>query len=72
MKNDLYTEKANLFKDIKINSNYNHINDNIQSTTISINSTKKYIFSKNNNIKNINKDSSQYGMDVISVESSYK
>ena len=69
MKNELFTEKTNLFKDIKVNTNSNYINDNTQATTIATNSTKKYNYSNNNNIKNINEDSGKYGMDLITVES---
>ena len=69
MKNDLFMEKTNLFKDIKVNTNSNYINDNTQATTIVTNSTKKNNFSKNNNFKSINEDSNQYGMDLITVES---
>ena len=69
MKNELFTEKTNLFKDIKVNTNSNYINDNTQATTIATNSTKKNNYSNNNNIKSINEDSGKYGMDLITVES---
>ena len=70
-KNDVFSEKTNFFKNIKLNSNSNYLNDNTQTTTIATNSTKKNISSKINNIQSLNEDSSQYGvgMNLISAGS---
>ena len=59
---DNNSEKTNFFKNIKLNTNSNYINDNTQTTTIATNSTKKNTSSKINNIQSVNEDSSQYGM----------
>ena len=59
-----FFENTNFFKNIKINTNSNNLNDNTQATTIATNSTKKNTLSKINN-----EESSQYGMGLISVGS---
>ena len=64
-KNDLFSEKTNFFKNIKLNTNSNYLNDNTQTTTIATNSTKKYTSSKVNNIQSLNEDSSQFSMGLI-------
>ena len=67
IKNDLFSGKTNFFKNIKLNTNSNYLNDNTQSTTIATNSTKKYSSSKiNNNIQSLNEDTSQFSMGLIS------
>ena len=71
MKNDAFSENTHIFKNIKLNTNSNYLNDNTQTTTIATNSTKKYTFSKVNNKQSLNEDSSQYnvGMGLISAGS---
>ena len=68
--NELYSDKTNFYNKIKLNNaistNSNYLNDNTQTTTIATNSTKKFINSKINYIPNLNEDSNQYGMDLIS------
>lgn len=69
MANDLFSGKTNFFKNIKVSTNSNNLNDNTQATTIVTNSTKKYSSSKINNIQSLNEDSSQYSMGIISAGS---
>ena len=64
-----FSGKTNFYKNIKINTNSNYINDNTQTTTIATNSTKKCSSSKINNIQSLNEDSSQYSMGLISAGS---
>ena len=68
-KKDLFIGKTNFYKNIKLNTNSNYLNDNTQTTTIATNSTKKYSSSKINNIQSLNEDSSQYSMGLISAGS---
>ena len=68
IKND-FPGRTNFYKNIKINTNSNYINDNTQTTTIATNSTKKCSSSKINNIQSLNEDSSQYSMGLISAGS---
>lgn len=69
--NELYSDKTNFFKNIKLNNvvntntNSNYLSEITQTTTIATNSTKKFISSKINGIQNINEDSSHYGMNLI-------
>ena len=67
--NNEFSEKTNLFKNIKLNSNNNYPSDNTQTTTIATNSTKKFTSSKINNIQSLNDDSSQFSMGLISAGS---
>ena len=55
-------------KVINMNSN-NYINDNTQATTLITYSTKKFSSSKNNNMKSMNNDQTQFGMGLITAGS---
>jgi hypothetical protein len=61
--NELYSEKTNLYKNMNlnniINTNSNYLSDNTQTTTLATNSKINYI-------PNINENSNQYGMGLIS------
>ena len=63
-------KNLNFLKNKVINMNSNNlINDNTQATTLLTYSTKKFSSSKNNVIKSMNNDLTQFGMGLISAGS---